>query len=1011
MKHIQKKISLEQFKSRMPSIIPAFYDNGKYYEFNGKSNFDDDNQRIPYTNYGMIPYGVKWDRGKYKFYVDDKGIEHYVSYNTLSSWFHFIVFYLNLIKKHGCLKDNYISAEEYGNYENNQNYNDYDYINFDNKIKDICGEENDKTLYEQAKDTYDFMVSEYFPRFDFNIEFKDDLEKLQELKKYWHKNYLSINDVNYWINWFEQVKINIGEISDISDCLNTNNCCDCEKFFNLGGEDMLNKLKKFISKYFILHRIDKKYISINEINDWIDWFKEKENEFNEINTIDECYDIEKCEDCLKYFKLNEFVNLKYLEYVKTNIVEKFANEDGNLIIPEVRKLINWFEEISNKLNGINDQSECVNTDFCDDCENFFKLGGYDTINDLKEFISLYDSFFIYLKPELNIDIKLSSTVDDLGEFSIFYDDWDGGVDFSYSDGKTTNGAIVQYNNQDWVLDNGKGYIYSTEFKEYYFGCESGMTADELSRYKDNNKSNIIGENNQFSRLIESHAIDASGKIKFEFNGNVNPNEKYAYDFYGKKVSFTGNITNNFCKLIYQKFPIINLDNGFFKIKGNIYEAYNTDYIRYNNNCYQVTYDNENNPITNVNGVNYYGVYIDDEFIFEINEQKILISSGSGIKINSQLYIETNGQIKYGQYTYNKIFKYCIINGESILINNMLKTSSQILNDKEYMLIDDNMILGDYVDELNNQSSGYTTDNSYLYIVTPFIIYNADEITGYTESKLSSFIAATDVVYDNLGNKLPGTYINQQQLQDGDFIGLIYKPNTVIHLSKEYDSEGNIIENRYWGDYLSDIILYYTDNNNNVLTTEKKLNIDGNLIDIIQALNSELNEKEGKLKCKFIYYMGCIMNINQCTDNENNCVTIINDGVKYIDTTELVENTYKYFLNDYTCYIIKYYDIIYDEIHYHNDTYNFNSSVNKAQFSTKVTTFIQNDKFSCNGWVDFPVIREEYRLGSSSLSNIDVDVDINRGTARAFDQHIKLLEVNSLESLEQYGNGFFNIITN
>lgn len=62
MKHIQKKISLEQFKSRMPSIIPAFYDSGKYYEFDGKANFDDDNQRIPFTNYGMIPYSVIWDR-------------------------------------------------------------------------------------------------------------------------------------------------------------------------------------------------------------------------------------------------------------------------------------------------------------------------------------------------------------------------------------------------------------------------------------------------------------------------------------------------------------------------------------------------------------------------------------------------------------------------------------------------------------------------------------------------------------------------------------------------------------------------------------------------------------------------------------------------------------------------------------------------------------------------------------------------------------------------------------
>ena len=445
----------------------------------------------------------------------------------------------------------------------------------------------------------------------------------------------------------------------------------------------------------------------------------------------------------------------------------------------------------------------------------------------------------------------------------------------------------------------------------------------------------------------------------------------------------------------------------FEIKGNIYESKNVKYILYNNSYYEVISDNIDNPICNINGVNYYALFNGSKFVFNINGEEISISNGNGIKINDSLFIETDGKIKYGNITYNKVLNYCIINGENVLLSNSLKTVSQILTNDEYVLKEDNLILGDYLDSLTNTSIGYITDSNYLYIASPFTIYKSDEITGYTESKLSSFIAATDVVYDNLGNKLPGTYIDSQQLKDGDLIGLLYKPNTTIHLSKEYDERGNIIKNRYWGDYLSEIILYYTDVNNNILTSEKKLNIDGNLKEIIDSLNTELDGKEGKLICKFIYYMGCIMNIEERTSN----VELIDSGVKYIDTTELVENTYKYFFNDYTCYIVKYYDIVHDEINYRNDTYNFNSYVNKSEFSTKITNFIKDDKFVCNGWVDFPVIREEYRLGSSSLSNIDVDVNIDRGTARAFDQHIKLLEVNSLESLEQYGNGYFNIITN
>lgn len=851
MKHIQKKISLEQFKSRMPSIIPAFYDNGKHYEFDGKANFDDEQQRIPYTNYGMIPYSVIWDRGYYS--------NKCMSYNTIASWFHFIEFYINLLNSNSCSNSNYKTAIEYSEYENNTNYDIESYKNFDEKIEKICGTSNGSNLYENAKNTYNFMISKYFPRFEID----------KDLQRYWNKQYLSINDVNYWIDWFERIKNEIGDINDVNDCPKTSNCCDCEKFFNLGGNEMLEKLKNFIES-----------------------------------------------------------------------IEKQSVDDY--------------------------------------CEPFFSL-----------------------------KIQLGISIDDLGEFSIFYESWDGGTDYSYSDGASTNGAIVQYNNQDWVLDNGKGYIYSNEFKEYYFGTESGMTTDELLRYDDNASSDLIGSNNQLSRLIEKNAIDDNGNIKYEFNGNINSNDKYTYNFYGNKISFNGEITNELCKSVYQKFPITNNSNGFFEIKGNIYESKNAKYILYNNSYYEVISDNIDNPICKINGVNYYALFNGSKFVFNINGEEISISNGNGIKINDSLFIETDGKIKYGNITYNKVLNYCIINGENVLLSNSLKTVSQILTNDEYVLKEDNLILGDYLDSLTNTSIGYITDSNYLYIASPFTIYKSDEITGYTESKLSSFIAATDVVYDNLGNKLPGTYIDYQQLKDGDLIGLVYKPNTTIHLSKEYDERGNIIKNRYWGDYLSEIILYYTDVNNNILTSEKKLNIDGNLKEIIDSLNTELDGKEGKLICKFIYYMGCIINIEERTSN----VELIDSGVKYIDTTELVENTYKYFFNDYTCYIVKYYDIVHDEINYRNDTYNFNSYVNKSEFSTKITNFIKDDKFVCNGWVDFPVIREEYRLGSSSLSNIDVDVDIDRGTARAFDQHIKLLEVNSLESLEQYGNGYFNIITN
>ena len=60
---------------------------------------------------------------------------------------------------------------------------------------------------------------------------------------------------------------------------------------------------------------------------------------------------------------------------------------------------------------------------------------------------------------------------------------------------------------------------------------------------------------------------------------------------------------------------------------------------------------------------------------------------------------------------------------------------------------------------------------------------------------------------------------------------------------------------------------------------------------------------------------------------------------------------------------------------------------------------------------YPIFREEYRLGISSMQNVDSDIYIDRGINAAFEKHIKLGEVTSLEALENYGNSWFKMIEN
>ena len=76
---------------------------------------------------------------------------------------------------------------------------------------------------------------------------------------------------------------------------------------------------------------------------------------------------------------------------------------------------------------------------------------------------------------------------------------------------------------------------------------------------------------------------------------------------------------------------------------------------------------------------------------------------------------------------------------------------------------------------------------------------------------------------------------------------------------------------------------------------------------------------------------------------------------------------------------------------------------------------ENDKEFCtdywennNGMIATPVFRTEYNLFSSTPQNVDSDIYIDRGINAAFEKHIKLQEVHTLEALENYGNGYFKI---
>jgi hypothetical protein len=104
----------------------------------------------------------------------------------------------------------------------------------------------------------------------------------------------------------------------------------------------------------------------------------------------------------------------------------------------------------------------------------------------------------------------------------------------------------------------------------------------------------------------------------------------------------------------------------------------------------------------------------------------------------------------------------------------------------------------------------------------------------------------------------------------------------------------------------------------------------------------------------------------------------------------------------------------------NDIYGTIYEAPLARFTTEINTVDKDmtpnfsayaDMDTYNGLNVSPVYKEEYKMGLSMMEKVDSDIYIDRGINAAFEKHLKLGEVTSIESMLQYGNGYFKIMDN
>lgn len=654
-------------------------------------------------------------------------------------------------------------------------------------------------------------------------------------------------------------------------------------------------------------------------------------------------------------------------------------------------------------------SESLKKEYEDLDSKYESYGGNNFLNWCESI--LYGGSVTYSETaHILIPILFTNTIDDMGEYSIFCNDWEEGVEYSSSD-------IAIYDEKVWMKnDTDYGSLYSNRYKEFYFPQIKDMKYDENFIWYQKSKNDFT--------YSESQWVDYTD---YYF-------DKTDTD-YSKKLPSGTTYTNRNGKVFYNADPkedmaykyqiITNGEYGFYVINNEIFKPYRTEYIKYNNE-YIFVYDADNFVQLNekycyVKGQKVYSKTKENcynhYFIIDGNEYNI-IKNGLFIDYKGSAIIIDNNSITINGLNYPKINSYSVIDGKNYYINNN-NIVTLTRNNNQYSL-DSNIVtdLGIKLTEFNSKSSGYTINNDIVYVLKPYKEYNINTISGYTESKLSSF-ESYHVAFDDIGNKLPGalqkksdgTYI---PLKDGYELDLPYKVGNVSDITvMEYDTDDETPKT-FFGNILTSITFYYTDYYDNIISDTKtecgigdslitKINDCNDKLKTYKETNAETNKIAEKhyyindnIKASIKYHMGAII--------DKDLETVKEQGIVYEEEVTLISKTFDYMFDEFSSYIIKYYEINYNDVYDEMNEYSNNTcKVGKSKFSFKIddiTSNIQKGyRAKHDGMIAAPVFREEYKFGSASMENIDANIYIDRGFSSSFERHLKMLDVKSMEALE------------
>ena len=972
-----------------------------------------------------------------------------LSFENLSKWYYFFTEYYNLLKQYSHCNRVYTSAEDYYNYESLTKYADQmiygtdrqTYVDLDEEFANKGGRvyvdlyNKDGALIDAKLD-----LEEYYKKI--NDEYEGDRTAIINVydggffkwicdnvvpsftipvayRHYWKKDILFYPDVIKWMKWFnDREDLNYEEaanfelereITEIWDCKaeGIDDCCDCEEYFGRGGKKIYDKMKEWYNQVQgkILSSINKScsmptIILPTELQLSID-------DIGEFSIFSTDYELGKDYRVAHY---GDSANTHSGTVVTMDGNSMYLSGDslGFSFNPE------YMEKFESGWTSYTDRYIMHEYD-CNakGCEH------KKTYNNKNEF---YVSAVTYYTYDEN-NVKHTGA---------------GSKEHAKDEIKEKLTKIYPLTTCDngWILIDGVLYeIKEAEFGEY----------DQSNVYLKDNTYLVFREDGTNT----PYTFVNGKKVFADFYPAKNSGVFYFPFFLSKSAEFVETCSGKLFNIEnYKQFER-------YKRSKQIY------YIEYHGKVYNLGTDGTQDSYE-IDGNEYYKTTG-----YTVNEYGDTLYCIDGVKFYNDASV-TGGLEDYILEGYDTPSCTVDENGK-----NIIKIEPFMDDDKcVFTIYSVDEITGQTVSKLSDirlynvltDDVGNTIEGIYDVRAVGTSGATAHQPPQGTELELIYQVGNTANIqrFSQTSDDMDGVITAKEKNKQSDFrnyfVGDIITKMTFYY--KDYD--GNVVNDTIrYAELGNDDVRYIYDYNSSEKYSTPSGYTSLKAIQLATEVKDTL-EESGKTKymyddiyCDITYYVGATLSrkegkeynlASKARDDKHKTSKDVSDeqyhyysnyGVEYTETVRFVKTNWEYYLkkpknensilpskrkkpcNHSVSYPIYVYVLTQDLTRVDESQYKTEYSVPIADFKFEINIFSGNgDTFgekypeemaTHNNLQVFPTYREEYRFGVSSIENVDSDIYIDRGINAAFEKHLKLGEVTSLEALEQYGNGYFKIM--